>query len=97
MDAYGVRFPASPPTKQEVVMGDENWMTMVAVKWQPIETAPKDGSPILVTAGAGVVLVTFDEGLPDYCPWAVVGASQISIGAVALKHWMPAPTPPKVG
>lgn len=62
-------------------------------EWQPIETAPRDGTPILI-AGQVPMAVTYEEGLPDWCPWAVIGASQVSIGARGLTHWMPLPSAP---
>lgn len=48
--------------------------------WQPIETAPKDGTPVLTWDGAEcMVLAYYDDGTPDY---------------YQPTHWMPLPHPP---
>ncbi len=70
-------------------------------EWQPIETAPKDGTPVLLFA-------------PDDVPQIVVGyaykhssradvfwiymdeaLANISPGGADPTHWMPLPTPPE--
>jgi len=50
-------------------------------KWQPIETAPRDGTEILVWApGSGRWLIKFDGEEP---------------AGRAFTHWQPLPEPPK--
>lgn len=73
-------------------------------EWQPIETAPKDGSPILTFSGercgccppktAGIGHAYWDEG-------GFWSSGRIPGGKLALKHrpthWMPLPSPPHDG
>jgi len=55
--------------------------------WHPIETAPKDGTNILVTDGKITVLGWHDEFDESEEPWC---------GFVKWPtHWMPLPPPPK--
>lgn len=60
--------------------------------WQPIETAPKDGTPILVWIDDHVAEVEWDEdgwiGV-----WEDISSSS---GDDYPTHWMPLPEPPKV-
>ena len=73
-------------------------------KWQPIETAPKDKTPILVYTGDGSInshggkyVVGFYAGRShthgddyEYC------TSSDNVGyIVQATHWMPLPEPPK--
>lgn len=70
------------------------------LEWQPIETAPKDETPVLVYAESGMFVVrwlnrqNYNEGwwhIDDnrYGPFAVRGPLPT--------HWMPLPEPPKEG
>ena len=73
--------------------------------WQPIETAPLDGTSILVSFGSmGVLLVQWTEPSMDdfkiWCvddnrngPYALRGYSET--GPRAPTHWMPLPQPPE--
>jgi hypothetical protein len=68
---------------------------MVMNKWQPIETAPKDGEIILVygafydfPALRDIYLVYWEE---DTQSWEIEGEKIIAT------HWMPLPLPPKNG
>lgn len=67
-------------------------------EWQPIETAPKDGSEILVCNGIGRRAVThWMEGRGFYAgQGGGYPASWTTIGDLALTHWMPLPPPPEV-
>lgn len=75
-------------------------------EWQPIETAPKDGTLILVYepvrqyAEAGIYMVSWDREYP-YQPktWCIVYSEQDEQGGCATvdwaTYWMPLPEPPK--
>lgn len=57
--------------------------------WQPIETAPKDGTEILTYRGAGLMAVAaFVDGY-----WCIADGCDIT----SVTHWMPLPDPPKAG
>lgn len=79
------------------------------MNWQPIETAPKDGTEILVyvrgdslfpTAAAYKSARYFDKeyGDPDYMEegwyWAFGYPSDFHEGTIEPTHWMPMPEPP---
>lgn len=60
------------------------------MKWQPIETAPRDGTRVLIYNGEDVLEARYCFGCwqdPVYSEW---------MGDVAGKptHWMPLPEPP---
>ena len=59
------------------------------MEWQPIETAPKDGSEIVVAA--------FDEGKMLWWHKAWRGGYYWNVrgGACKPTHWLPFPKPPK--
>lgn len=57
-------------------------------KWQPIETAPRDGTEILAYDGTGVFICYFDEHAD--C-WII----DFSCHMVCATHWMPLPEPPE--
>jgi hypothetical protein len=62
--------------------------------WQPIETAPKDGTEMLLYSPVdGVKSSHFEGGVWQGFPWR----SPISRDFQAAKptHWMPLPEPPK--
>lgn len=66
----------------------------VASQWQPIETAPKDGSAILVNAGGFCYAVEWSD---EFDWWAV---DDNKLGPFRLRgqaptHWMPLPPAPK--
>jgi len=65
------------------------------MKWQPIETAPKDGTPILVgpTKRMGICVASYDkddDGLHRWLVDSLHGQSNI----YTPTHWMPLPEPP---
>lgn len=78
-------------------------------EWQPIETAPKDGTLILISFGEkGVRAVSWDSPWDDpvtfengiWCvdddkhgPYPLRGYNED--GYNAPTHWMPLPNPPK--
>lgn len=75
------------------------------MEWQPIETAPKDGTEIIVFHKDGGVCAAFCPG--DGFAWhcmdgnnTVIHKSGKSIPAITSflespTHWMPLPEPPK--
>ena len=70
-------------------------------EWQPIETAPRDGTLILVTGvnGLNTVLAAYYWEGDDYSPNPYKGWSGIvnSFGEQRIAeptHWMPLPEPP---
>ena len=60
-------------------------------KWQPIETAPKDGTRILV----------WDDDTIETAYWAIFRSrwehawDGAELGAFEITHWMPLPEPPQ--
>lgn len=75
-----VRFYAAPVAQAE--------------PWQPIETAPKDGSGILVTAAGFSYAVEWSDEFDWWC------VDDNKLGPFRLRgqaptHWMPLPQPPK--
>ena len=69
----------------------------IPIAWQPIETAPRDGSRFLVINGLGEVSISHRLGFNHF--WA--GRDQSGshawtrMGSSALTHWMPLPLPPQ--
>ena len=66
-------------------------------QWQPIETAPRDGTPILgARLDCNDLYVMYwmeeDETAPLY-RWAIIDGGVMHKDA--LTHWMPLPEPPK--
>ena len=61
------------------------------MEWQPIETAPKDGTEILVFDGRGIWLV--DTEYEMYPKHNGCGCCSSSVDDVAT-HWMPLPEIP---
>ena len=65
-------------------------------EWMPIETAPKDGTDVLLFTKEGII-----QGYFTYFEWdqTVVYATYDGSGCVAFyrepTHWMPLPPPPK--
>jgi hypothetical protein len=63
-------------------------------EWQPIETAPKDGTNILAWGphGTGCLVVGFDEAVHPAWPWHTLDGLNYSL--TTFTHWMPLPAPP---
>jgi len=67
------------------------------MNWRPIETAPKDGTEVLV-------LAVYDDGPPAYAVAAWDGEEWRDVGDIGWggmhgednqpTHWMPLPAPP---
>lgn len=74
-------------------------------EWQPIETAPKDGTPILVSnpERAGVWIAhynaVYQSGFRPDNPWACLMLNvrwhPNQRASMKPTHWMPLPAPPK--
>jgi len=60
-------------------------------RWRPIETAPKDGTEVLVYC-SGFYVSSFTSG-----SWYDPGAPEFDILGTGLEptHWMPLPAPPE--
>lgn len=59
-------------------------------EWQPIETAPKDGTEIIIWDGSSIFIATYvftdDTGKMKWFP--------SGMPFVVATHWMPLPSPP---
>jgi hypothetical protein len=76
-------------------------------KWEPIDTAPKDGRYLMVGNEDGVWVAcftpTFQSGFQPGNPWISLMLNHRHIEKVKRNyssvptHWMPLPAPPKVG
>lgn len=67
-----------------------------AQEWMPIESAPRDGTPLLLTSAAHGMLILvgwYDSELEAWSLWPGEKAYGARIGAT---HWLPLPSPPKV-
>lgn len=71
------------------------------MEWQPIETAPKDGTPILIYcsdlgderySGAAITTVVW-EGTWSLCQCGTYAEDGDLFGTPS--HWMPLPNPPE--
>lgn len=62
--------------------------------WQPIETAPVDGTYVLVADGQTVGEAKFHEGEGWW--WAGNHPTDSWGSAIYPTHWMPLPSPPTV-
>lgn len=62
--------------------------------WMPIETAPKDGTAVLVSEGRFCSCVEWNE---EFDWWAVDDnkLGPFRLRGAAPTHWQPLPTPPK--
>lgn len=62
-----------------------------ASEWQPIETAPKDGTQILaLTKGGDIYAVSYDDIFS--APWRLI--NEFGFNEHVMTHWMPLPQPP---
>lgn len=71
-------------------------------EWQPIETAPRDGSCILLANSAGAwfgkYLERYQSGFKPDNPWHSMMLNHSHIKGIASRiptHWMPLPPPPQ--
>jgi hypothetical protein len=66
-------------------------------KWQPIETAPKDGSYIMILFDGEHRVVSWVEPIKGARIWHWAERDQIepSFNPALVTHWMPLPEPPQ--
>lgn len=67
-------------------------------EWQPIETAPKDGTEILVWMGARILLARWDAETYHKRPrphWSSFVMGRTWSRDNQPTHWVPLPDPPK--
>lgn len=75
---------------------------MTADKWQPIETAPKDGTAVLVGNKSSVWIAAYtpryQSGFEPANKWQslMLNHQYMPQGSgLTPSHWMPLPSPPK--
>ena len=63
-------------------------------KWQPIETAPRDETHVLVWTGGAMTTAKYDL---EFDWWEIVVPSEgyRESDCVSPTHWMPLPEPPE--
>lgn len=64
------------------------------MNWQPIETAPKDGTNIIITDGCGCYSVV--SWANYWAIWLFPGYGDSDNEFYYPTHWMPLPEPPEV-
>lgn len=64
--------------------------------WRPIETAPRDGTRVLVHQGGWVGEASFQDDLNEWWrPWGLIAAAELSgVEPLNPTDWMPLPEPP---
>ena len=67
------------------------------IEWQPIETAPKDGTDMLVMTGETMHVVRWINIHGDFDYWAVDDNKHgpFTLRGKAPTHWLPLPETPK--
>lgn len=66
------------------------------MEWKPIETAPKDGTDVLLFANDSIAIAAWQTDWPNRGEWAT-GYSCADYGDYYVKnptHWMSLPEPP---
>jgi hypothetical protein len=64
--------------------------------WQPIETAPKDGTEILAYSPRDYAGIFKTAWRPTDCPgWGSIDSCCAYYVDMEATHWMPLPEPPK--
>lgn len=65
------------------------------MKWQPIETAPKDGTQILVWDGSNMICVKWHEIPQQFAAWEFAHTNDHAHFVTRdVTHWRPLPEPP---
>lgn len=93
---YGTNYRQDRLESQRKTIADAE-AALTAAKaggWLPIETAPKDGTAILVSEGRFCWCVEWNE---EFDWWAVDDnkLGPFRLRGAAPTHWQPLPTPPK--
>lgn len=65
---------------------------MNTTNWMPIESAPRDGTRVLLFRNEWVENICAGYWDVDYEGWYIVGCRSPWI---SVSHWMPLPEPPK--
>jgi hypothetical protein len=68
-----------------------------AAKWQPIETAPKDGTPLILFARyihATASIIVVGHFLQTECMWINTSFGNAAVQQIVPLHWMPLPAAP---
>jgi hypothetical protein len=81
---------------------------MEDIRWQPIETAPKDGKPVLIygtrwrfdwQGDKDAAFTAVCEWMKPYTlgepEWSICETVYYSTECLAPTHWMPLPAPPR--
>lgn len=77
-----------------MTVAETKWQEGCMMFWQPIETAPRDGTDILVATQSylgGVVMAAWDKGRRQEMAWMDMYGDAYPDAT----HWMPLPPPPK--
>ena len=65
-------------------------------EWQPIETAPKDGTKVLIFDGEEIFLASYKNYCGTMPTWQPEYAEVPMFEDDMPSHWMPLPAPPKI-
>jgi len=64
-------------------------------EWQPIETAPRDGTKVLLLSQIGIFVGSYDT-YDVWGRWALeLSISGDGVDQECITHWMPLPKPPE--
>lgn len=92
----GVRMDASydPSSREKIAALKAAIALMRGQSWQPISTAPRDGSEVLISNfGRSVVVASYERDYGGWCyRWHPYDGPSVYGDAT---HWQPLPTPPK--
>lgn len=66
------------------------------MEWQPIETAPMDGSWILGFVSNANLPAVIGWVNTEWVGWSPIAASEIDSSVWMITHWMPLPDPPQL-
>lgn len=95
---YYVRRPSQPPSQGPCShcecpeCHDDDTAPPPSPEWQPIETAPKDGTAFLAVSGNWIVCMCWNKHRRDWC---TVDKHYCPLPEdETFTHWMPLPSPP---